>query len=283
MASRPGSAAASTAGAIVGAAVVGDRRAAARARSASATARWRPAAAAAAGSVGSSWSFSSGGSPGLSCRKPGVRGGPGPCRTHDVVPALLTSGQSTWFPRSRGSDGALEQHGYAHPDDEPVCLPRRHRSRCGRISASRCTMSTTAPSTTAPSTTAAVDHSASTTATATARPWSASTGSAGRWSTGRRWRRCSPARARVWSPRPGSASASPEPGTASTSVRANQRMLHRFLTEVVGHPAIVVGNSMGGMVSALQARRAPRDGRRRWCSSTRHCRSRGCVPSPTRS
>jgi pimeloyl-ACP methyl ester carboxylesterase len=39
----------------------------------------------------------------------------------------------------------------------------------------------------------------------------------------------------------------------STSVHANQRLLHRFLTEVCGDPAIVVGNSMGGLIAVLQS------------------------------
>jgi pimeloyl-ACP methyl ester carboxylesterase len=43
----------------------------------------------------------------------------------------------------------------------------------------------------------------------------------------------------------------------SASLASNQRMLHRFLTEVVGSPAILVGNSMGGMVTLLQAHRQP--------------------------
>jgi len=38
----------------------------------------------------------------------------------------------------------------------------------------------------------------------------------------------------------------------STSVNANQRLLHRFLTEVCGDPAILVGNSMGGLIAVLQ-------------------------------
>ncbi|HXR67861.1 MAG TPA: alpha/beta hydrolase [Dermatophilaceae bacterium] len=46
-------------------------------------------------------------------------------------------------------------------------------------------------------------------------------------------------------------------GTQSTSVTANQRMLHRFLSEVVGGPAILVGNSMGGTIAILQASRHP--------------------------
>jgi pimeloyl-ACP methyl ester carboxylesterase len=46
-------------------------------------------------------------------------------------------------------------------------------------------------------------------------------------------------------------------GTHSTSVSANQQMLDRFLTEVAGHPVILVGNSMGGLITVLQATRRP--------------------------
>ena len=46
-------------------------------------------------------------------------------------------------------------------------------------------------------------------------------------------------------------------GSRSTSVQANQRLLHRFLTEVAGVPAILVGNSMGGLISILQASQRP--------------------------
>lgn len=46
-------------------------------------------------------------------------------------------------------------------------------------------------------------------------------------------------------------------GARSTSVQANQRLLHRFLTEVAGVPAILVGNSMGGLISILQASQRP--------------------------
>jgi pimeloyl-ACP methyl ester carboxylesterase len=46
-------------------------------------------------------------------------------------------------------------------------------------------------------------------------------------------------------------------GARSTSVQSNQRLLHRFLTEVAGTPAILVGNSMGGLISILQASRRP--------------------------
>jgi len=39
----------------------------------------------------------------------------------------------------------------------------------------------------------------------------------------------------------------------STSVTSNQHLLNRFLTEVLGSPAILVGNSMGGLIATLQA------------------------------
>jgi len=42
-------------------------------------------------------------------------------------------------------------------------------------------------------------------------------------------------------------------GTHPTTIDANQQMLHRFLTEVAGEPAILVGNSMGGLITILQA------------------------------
>jgi pimeloyl-ACP methyl ester carboxylesterase len=45
----------------------------------------------------------------------------------------------------------------------------------------------------------------------------------------------------------------------STSVQANRDLLHRFVTEVVGTPAILVGNSMGGLISALVAATYPQD------------------------
>jgi pimeloyl-ACP methyl ester carboxylesterase len=46
-------------------------------------------------------------------------------------------------------------------------------------------------------------------------------------------------------------------GGRSVTVRANQRLLHRFLTEVAGVPVILVGNSMGGLISILQASGQP--------------------------
>jgi pimeloyl-ACP methyl ester carboxylesterase len=48
------------------------------------------------------------------------------------------------------------------------------------------------------------------------------------------------------------------PGTRHTStVRANTRLLDRFIQEVVGIPVILVGNSMGGLISVLQASAKP--------------------------
>ncbi len=47
-------------------------------------------------------------------------------------------------------------------------------------------------------------------------------------------------------------------GSRSTSVQSNQQLLDRFLREVAGTPAILVGNSMGGLISILQAARQPK-------------------------
>jgi len=47
------------------------------------------------------------------------------------------------------------------------------------------------------------------------------------------------------------------PNGRSTGVRANADMLVRFLDTVIGGPAVLVGNSMGGMVSILAAARHP--------------------------
>lgn len=47
------------------------------------------------------------------------------------------------------------------------------------------------------------------------------------------------------------------PDHRSTDVDANQRLLDRFLREVVGPPVVLMGNSMGGMISILQAARHP--------------------------
>jgi len=39
----------------------------------------------------------------------------------------------------------------------------------------------------------------------------------------------------------------------ATTVAANAALLHRFVTEVVGRPVVLVGNSMGGLVSLITA------------------------------
>lgn len=48
-----------------------------------------------------------------------------------------------------------------------------------------------------------------------------------------------------------------EPGARRATVHANVEVLDRFLQEVAGEPAVLVGNSMGGMISILQADRRP--------------------------
>ncbi|MGY1644430.1 alpha/beta fold hydrolase [Geodermatophilus sp. SYSU D00703] len=48
-----------------------------------------------------------------------------------------------------------------------------------------------------------------------------------------------------------------EPGHRNASVRANVAVLDRFVREVVGSPVVLVGNSMGGMISILEAARSP--------------------------
>ena len=48
------------------------------------------------------------------------------------------------------------------------------------------------------------------------------------------------------------------PGTRATStVQHNARLLDRFVREVTGTPVILVGNSMGGLISIMQASAAP--------------------------
>ncbi|HKX25610.1 MAG TPA: alpha/beta hydrolase [Actinomycetota bacterium] len=49
------------------------------------------------------------------------------------------------------------------------------------------------------------------------------------------------------------------PDGRSTTVQANARWVLRFLREVAGTPAILVGNSMGGLVSILAAGAYPED------------------------
>jgi pimeloyl-ACP methyl ester carboxylesterase len=46
-------------------------------------------------------------------------------------------------------------------------------------------------------------------------------------------------------------------GGRSVAVHDNQRLLHRFLTQVAGSPAILVGNSMGGLITVLQSHHHP--------------------------
>src|SRR3954471_23041233 len=49
-----------------------------------------------------------------------------------------------------------------------------------------------------------------------------------------------------------------EPGSREASVGANVAVLRRFLREVAAAPAVLVGNSMGGMISIFTAASAPR-------------------------
>src|SRR3954447_2975743 len=49
-----------------------------------------------------------------------------------------------------------------------------------------------------------------------------------------------------------------EPGSRRASVHANVVVLRRFLREVATAPAVLVGNSMGGMISIFTAASAPR-------------------------
>jgi len=48
-----------------------------------------------------------------------------------------------------------------------------------------------------------------------------------------------------------------EPDGRKAGVAANVAVLHRFLTEVVGEPVVLVGNSMGGMISILETGEHP--------------------------
>lgn len=43
----------------------------------------------------------------------------------------------------------------------------------------------------------------------------------------------------------------------STTVGANRRLVDRFVREVAGEPVVLVGNSMGGLISILEASAAP--------------------------
>jgi pimeloyl-ACP methyl ester carboxylesterase len=49
-----------------------------------------------------------------------------------------------------------------------------------------------------------------------------------------------------------------EPGERRATVQANVDVLDRFLSEVASTPAVLVGNSMGGMISILATARSPR-------------------------
>jgi pimeloyl-ACP methyl ester carboxylesterase len=46
-------------------------------------------------------------------------------------------------------------------------------------------------------------------------------------------------------------------GPRSSSVPANRRLLDRFLAEVAGQPVVLIGNSMGGLISAMEAAKNP--------------------------
>jgi pimeloyl-ACP methyl ester carboxylesterase len=48
-----------------------------------------------------------------------------------------------------------------------------------------------------------------------------------------------------------------EPAGRSSAVRANVAVLDRFVREIVGAPVVLVGNSMGGMISTLETAAAP--------------------------
>src|SRR5205823_5961848 len=48
-----------------------------------------------------------------------------------------------------------------------------------------------------------------------------------------------------------------EPGDRRATVHANVAVLDRFLDQVVGGPTVLVGNSMGGMISILEIARSP--------------------------
>jgi pimeloyl-ACP methyl ester carboxylesterase len=48
-----------------------------------------------------------------------------------------------------------------------------------------------------------------------------------------------------------------EPEGRRATVQANVEVLHRFLEEVAGEPAVLVGNSMGGMISILETAAHP--------------------------
>jgi pimeloyl-ACP methyl ester carboxylesterase len=73
------------------------------------------------------------------------------------------------------------------------------------------------------------------------------------------WMRVGPLlaeRARVLAPDMAGFGLTP-PAGRGTSVQANSGLLDRFVEEVAGAPAILVGNSMGGMISILEAAANP--------------------------
>jgi pimeloyl-ACP methyl ester carboxylesterase len=43
----------------------------------------------------------------------------------------------------------------------------------------------------------------------------------------------------------------------STTVLANKRLLDRFIREVVGEPVVLMGNSMGGLITLLESAKSP--------------------------
>ena len=59
----------------------------------------------------------------------------------------------------------------------------------------------------------------------------------------------------------------------SAAVGANAELVHRFIEEVIGEPVILMGNSMGGHISILEAADHPDMGGSRWSSSTPRSRA----------
>ena len=64
-------------------------------------------------------------------------------------------------------------------------------------------------------------------------------------------------RYRVLAPGPGRARAHPVPGPRHRRGSSNRALLHRFIEEMTAGPVILMGNSMGGMISMLEAVAAP--------------------------
>ena len=63
-------------------------------------------------------------------------------------------------------------------------------------------------------------------------------------------------RARVWAVDLAGFGYSPL-ATRSAAIGPNRKVLHRFIDRVVGGPAVLVGNSMGGVISLLEATESP--------------------------